>query len=313
MFARHCLRYFSEQDVRQLVGPEQAIVAIRKAFTRDFHKALQMPVRTQLHLDGSVLILMPCYDAALKLAGVKTAMVNRQTGVSATYTLIDPSAGKTLAVMEANYLTELRTSATSALATDLLSRSDAKTLGIFGSGRQAFAHLAVLPYVRNFEKYMVCGSGRNDLSAFCSRVKAELGIEVNAVEAESCVRESDVICTCTTSSTPLFDGDWLRPGTHLNLVGAFQPHTREVDSKTVQRARVVIETYEGCLAEAGDLLIPINEQVITRSHIIADLHEVASNQKSVRRSPDDITLFKSVGCAMEDLIVAKLIYEAANA
>jgi alanine dehydrogenase len=304
------LRYFSEQDVRQCVGPEQAIAAIRTAFARDFQKTLQMPVRTQMDLDGSVLILMPSYDSALKLAGVKTATVNWQAGVSATYTLIDPSAGKTLAIMEANYLTELRTAATSAVATDLLSRSDAKTLGIFGSGRQAFAHLAVLPCVRKFQKYLVCGSGRSDLSAFCDRVKTELGIEVNAVDAESCVRESDVICTCTTSPQPLFQGDWLRPGTHLNLVGAFQPHTREVDSKTVERARVVVDTYEGCLAEAGDLVIPINEQVITRSHILADLHEVASNKKLVRRNSDDITLFKSVGCALEDLVVAKLIYEA---
>src|SRR5215469_928967 len=194
-FGRRGLRYFTEKDVRQLVGPEQLIEALRNAFARDFHKTLQMPVRTQLDLDGSVLILMPCYDSALKVAGVKTVTVNRQTGVSATYTLIDPSAGKTLAVMEANYLTELRTAATSALATDLLARTDAKTLGVFGSGRQAFAHFAVLPCVRDFEHYLVCGSGRSDLSAFCARVKAELGIELVVVDAESCVRESNVICT----------------------------------------------------------------------------------------------------------------------
>ncbi|HEX7962697.1 MAG TPA: ornithine cyclodeaminase family protein [Terriglobales bacterium] len=307
------MRYFSEQDVSQLVRPEQVIAVIRNAFTRDFQQTVQMPVRTQVDLEGSVLILMPCYDSALKLAGVKTVTVNRQTGVSATYTLLDPSAGKTLAVMEANYLTELRTAATSALATDLLSRRDAKTLGIFGSGRQAFAHLAVLPCVRNFEKYLVCGSGRNDLSGFCGLVKTELGIELKAVDAESCVRESDVVCTCTTSPQPLFQGDWLRRGTHLNLVGAFQPHTREVDSKTVQRARVVVDTYDGCIAEAGDLVIPMKEQVITRNHILADLHEVASNERPVRQSAEDITLFKSVGCALEDLVVAKLVYEAAYA
>lgn len=307
------MRYFTEDDVRQVVDPDQAIKAIRNAFARDFHETLQMPVRTQLDLDGSVLILMPCYEGALKLAGVKTVTVNRQTGVSATYTLLDPSAGKTLAVMEANYLTELRTAATSALATDLLSRGDAKALGVFGSGRQAFAHLAVLPCVRNFDQYLVCGSGRSDLSSFCARAKAELGIELTPVDAESCARKSDVICTCTTSSAPLFDGACLHPGTHLNLVGAFQPRTREVDSKTVQRARVVVDTYDGCLAEAGDLLIPMKEQVISRSHIFADLHEIASKKKSVRKSPDDITLFKSVGCALEDLVMAKLVYEAAHA
>lgn len=305
------MRYFTEKDVRQLVGPEQLIEALRNAFARDFHKTLQMPVRTQLDLEGSVLLLMPSRDKALNLAGVKTVTVSGENGVNATYTLIDPS-GKILALMEANYLTDVRTAATSALATDLLARGDAKTLGIFGSGRQAFAHLAVLPCVRDFEHYLVCGSGRSDLSAFCARAKAELGIELDVVDAESCARKSDVICTCTLSPKPLFNGEWLRPGAHLNLVGAFQPHTREVDSKTVQRARVVVDTYHGCLAEAGDLLIPMNEEVITRDHIVADLHEVASKKRAVRRGPEDITLFKSVGCALEDLVVAKLVYEGAD-
>jgi ornithine cyclodeaminase/alanine dehydrogenase-like protein (mu-crystallin family) len=255
---------------------------------------------------------MPCHDAAIHRAGVKTVTIGTQSGIHAIYTLIDSSAGKMLALMEANYLTDLRTAATSAIVTALLSRADVKTLGIFGTGRQAFAHFAVLPLVRHFQRYLVCGSGRSDTSGFSERVKAQLGIRVESVGARTCVSESDVICTCTSSSQPLFDGKWLRPGTHLNLIGAYQPSSREVDSKTIQRARVVVETYDGCMAEAGDLLIPIQEHAIDRSHVLADLHEVASMKKSVRRSADDITVFKSVGCALEDLVVASLVYQRAH-
>jgi ornithine cyclodeaminase len=121
------------------------------------------------------------------------------------------------------------------------------------------------------------------------------------------------LCTCTTSSKPLFDGTWLRRGTHLSVIGAFQPHTREVDDETVRRSRVIVDTYEGALAEAGDLLIPLSNGTIRRDHIVADLHEIASAKKQGRTSDDQITLFKSVGCAVEDLVMAHLIYKRASA
>src|SRR5438132_9719224 len=178
--------------------------------------------------------------------------------------------------MEADYLTDLRTAATSAVATDLLARTDAQTLGIFGCGRQAAAHLAVLPCVRKFKRFLVCGSGRSDLKAFCAKMKQEYGLYIEAADAQTVARVSDVICTCTTAGEPLFDGRWLRPGTHLNLVGAFQPETREVDDITVKRSRVVVDTYDGAMKEAGDLLMPIKNGSVNCSHIVADLHEIAS-------------------------------------
>jgi ornithine cyclodeaminase/alanine dehydrogenase-like protein (mu-crystallin family) len=143
-------------------------------------------------------------------------------------------------------------------------------------------------------------------------MEAEHGIQIESVSAEICARESDVICTCTTAGEPLFNGRWLRPGTHLNLVGAFQPHTREVDDETVRRARVVVDTYEGALTEAGDLLIPMKNGTVGREHIIADLHEIASGKKPGRANPGQITLFKSVGCALEDLVTAQLVYQQAK-
>jgi ornithine cyclodeaminase/alanine dehydrogenase-like protein (mu-crystallin family) len=304
--------YLSEQQVHELADVDELIRAIRAAFARDFSSTLRMPPRVTLEMaGGAILLLMPAYDSALPAAGVKQVTVSGEAGVVAVYDFLDPNTGSVLARMEANYLTDLRTAATSAVATELLARPDAETLGVFGSGRQAAAHLSVLPRVRRFRRFLVCGSGRSNLGKFCAAMKAACDLEIEAVDAETCVRQSDVICTCTNSPAEMFDGRWLRPGTHLNLVGAFQPHTREVDETTVSRARVVVDLYDAALAEAGDLLIPIRKGTISRAHIIADLHEIASGEKHPRTSADDITLFKSVGCALEDLVTAELIYRRA--
>lgn len=301
----------SDDQLRNLLKPDEVIQSIRDAFVRGF-SSLRMPVRTVMQLDGAVLLIMPCYDAALKAAGVKLVSVSEKAGVNAVYELLDAESGVTIARMEANYLTDLRTAATSAVATDLLAQPKVDTLGVFGSGRQAAAHFAVLPRVRAFKRFLVCGSGQSDLNAFCQKMKADHDIAIEPVTAEICARESDIICTCTTATEPLFDGRWLRQGAHLNLVGAFQPHTQEVDGETVRRARVVVDTYDGCMAEAGDLLIPLQNGTIDRSHVIADLHEIASGKKAGRTGEDDITLFKSVGCAMEDLVTALAAYQRAK-
>ena len=304
------MRLYSEDQVRSAAGIDDVIRVIRVAFARGL-ATVRMPVRNALELDGAVLLIMPCYDSAANAAGVKLVSVSAR-GVHAVYELLDPATGISLARMEADYLTDLRTAATSAVATDLLARKDAQTLGVFGSGRQASAHFTALPRVRPFQRFLVCGSGRSDLKAFCGKMTKDHGLEIEPADAETVARESDVICTCTTARAPLFDGRCLRPGTHLNLVGAFQPETREVDDETVKRARVVVDTYEGALQEAGDLLIPIKNAVIGRSHIAADLHEIASGKKPGRRGSDQITLFKSLGCALEDLVTAQLIYRQAE-
>jgi ornithine cyclodeaminase/alanine dehydrogenase-like protein (mu-crystallin family) len=304
------MRFFSEDEVRASLKIDDVIRVIHAAFARGF-ATVHMPVRTVLPLHGSaVLLLMPCYDSTLQAAGVKLVGVSERAGVNAVYELVDPETGICLARMEANYLTDLRTAATSAVATDLLARKDVVTLGVFGCGRQASAHFAVLPQVRRFKRYLVCGSGRSDMKAFCAKMKQQLDIDVMAVDAETIARESDVICGCTTSNVPLFDGDWLRPGTHMNLVGTFQPEAREVDDTAVKRARVVVDTYDGAMQEAGDLLMPIRSGAISQSHIGADLHEIASGKRQGRLHHDDITLFKSVGCAVEDLVTAHLVHKS---
>src|SRR5215813_8578206 len=192
--------FLSEDQIRASTNIDEVIRTIHDAFARDFHNTLEMPVRTQLEVGESLLLLMPCHDRELKAAGVKLVTVNPKAGVNATYALLDPGTGKTLAVMEANYLTDLRTAATSAVATDLLARPDAETLGVFGSGRQAEAHFSVLPHVRRFKRFLASGSGRSDLRLFCRKLKSEYGIEVEPATAETCAGQSDVLCTCTNAA-----------------------------------------------------------------------------------------------------------------
>jgi len=216
------------------------------------------------------------------------------------------------ALMAANYLTDVRTAATSAVATRHMARRDAKVLGIFGTGRQARSHIEVMTAVRQFERVLVCGSGAKRSQAFATAMAKELGLKIEPADPCTCASQAEVICTCTNSPTPILEGKWLRPGTHLNLVGSFHPTRHEVDGETLRRARVAVDTYEGAFAEAGDLMIPIHEGVISREHVIADLHELARGKKPGRKSVDEITLFKSVGCGLEDLVTATLAFGKAE-
>jgi len=296
------VRTLTESDVQSRLEPAHLISALELAF-RERYPALRIPPRTHIPIAGGVLLTMPCYDPATDILEMKVVAV--RNGIHATCFLLDPATGRPRLTIEANYLTDLRTAATSALATKFLARGDARTLGIFGTGRQARAHLSVLPLVRPFERALVCGVDPRQTEHFMA--SCSLNLDLQAATADQCAAQSDVICTCTTSVAPLFDGSALRPGTHLNLVGAYQPETREVDSLAIQRARVFVDTFDGALAEAGDLLIPMKEGILQHHDIIADLYHLVSHQAPGRISETDITVFKSVGCALEDLVAAELL------
>jgi ornithine cyclodeaminase/alanine dehydrogenase-like protein (mu-crystallin family) len=318
--------HLTEADVRRLLDPAQLCAAVESAF-RDRYPSISLPPRTHAELAHGIFLAMSCYDRAAGTLGMKLVLVRDQAQnhaggqrhdpaaaaltegrVQATYLLLDPETAQPRLTIAANYLTDLRTAATSAVATKYLARPDASTLGIFGTGRLARTHLSVLPLVRNFQCVLVCGRNPSRSAEFVQEMSRRFpGLTLTAADARTCAAQSDVLCTCTSNSAPLFDGRDLRPGTHLNLVGAFRAQTREVDTHTVQRSRVVVDTYGAALSEVGELLIPLQEGAITRDHIAADLHELVSGTKQGRRSPEEITLFKSVGCALEDLVAAELL------
>jgi ornithine cyclodeaminase/alanine dehydrogenase-like protein (mu-crystallin family) len=319
--------HLTEADVRQLLNPTHLCAAIESAF-RDRYPSISLPQRTHAELAHGIFLAMSCYDRAAGTLGMKLVLVRDQAQhrpadrshdspaltegrVQATYLLLDPETAQPRLTIAANYLTDLRTAATSAVATKFLARPDSSTLGIFGTGRLARAHLTVLPLVRNFQRVLICGRNPSRSAEFVQQLSRELsGLTVTAVDARTCAAESDVLCTCTSNSAPLFDGRDLRPGTHLNLVGAFRPETREVDTHTILRSRVVVDTYSAAASEVGELLIPLQEGAITRNHVAADLHELVSGTKQGRRSSEEITVFKSVGCALEDLVAAELLLDA---
>jgi alanine dehydrogenase len=305
------LHVLTEADVHRLLDPRTLVPAIEDAFRSRYLSTL-MPTRTQMKMADGVFLIMPCYDRAGRSLGMKLVKFNEnprlaEERIQATYILLDAESGCAKLVIPANYLTDVRTAATSAVATKFLAREDAKVLGVFGIGRQARAHLQVLRHVRDFERALVTGRDPARTRDFAQQMEHELGMKVEAVYSRTCAAESDVLCTCTTSKTPLFDGNMVRKGTHINAVGSFQRATRELDDTTVRRSRIVVDTYDGTLAEAGDLLIPLKSGVIKRENLLADLHELITARKPVRTSPAEITLFKSVGNALEDLAAADLL------
>jgi ornithine cyclodeaminase/alanine dehydrogenase-like protein (mu-crystallin family) len=303
----------TEADVHRLLDPRALIPAIEEAFRSRFPSTL-MPTRTQMKVGDGVFLIMPCYDRVGRGLGMKLVKFNENPTVAAdriqaTYILLDVESGCSKLVIPANYLTDARTAATSAVATRFLAREDARVLGVFGTGREARAHLHILRHVRPFERALVTGRDPGRTREFAQQMEHELEMKVESVYSRTCAAESDVLCTCTTSKTPLFDGNMVRKGTHINAVGSFQPTTRELDDVCVRRSRIVVDTYDGALAEAGDLLIPLKAGILKREHLLADLHELTARQRSVRTSQAEVTLFKSVGNALEDLVAAELLEE----
>lgn len=301
----------TDNDVLVHLDLDGLIGALHTAFRENFSR-YRIPPRVITAGEQSTSLLMPCYGNGL--FGLKVAIMKGESGRAArvlrsTYALYDAASGDSLLFLEADTFTELRTAAVSAVATSALALPDARTLGIFGTGRLARAHVPALFSVRPFREVLICGSTPARSKEFAESLIVDYGIAAHAVDAATCARESEVLCACTTSREPLFDGDLLQEGAHLNLVGSYTPATREVDTRTIVRSRVVVDTY-GALDEAGDLLIPLRAGDIPREHILADLHEALSGAQIVRQHENDITVFESVGSAMEDIVAASCLLAA---
>jgi len=286
-----------------------AIDALEAAFSDP--EPPEAPPRTAVPTASGPLLLMPAHGRSG--TGVKIVTVapeNPARGlplIHAAYVLFARDTLELEAVIDGAALTGLRTAAVSGLATRYLARAAARSLVIFGAGTQGNSHLDAMAAARPIESVTVVSRTREPAEALAVRARA-MGLD-GRVGDPSAVSSADIVCTCTTSSDPLFDGSLLSSGTHINAVGAFEPHARELDETTVVRSRVVVEERAAALEEAGDLIIPLRAGRIDEGHIVADLRKLAAGTQ-VRRSDDDITLFKSVGLALEDLAVARAAVEA---
>jgi ornithine cyclodeaminase len=299
------IRVYDAGAVHAALPWHRLVAAIERAFVA----AAAVPLRHAHALAaGESLLLMPAWDDRRIVVKTVTVIPGAEHTVQATVLLLERASGEPLAVLDGEALTLRRTAATSALAARRLARPDAETLLVVGTGRlapwMARAHAALRPGLR---RILVWGR-RADAAAALARNLCAEGLPAQPVEElAAAVAASRIVCCATTSATPIVRGEWLAAGTHLDLVGGFRRDMREVDDAAVARARIVVDTYTGALAEAGDLTQPIERGVITPDAVVADLAQLLRGEREGRRGDDEITLFKSVGTALEDLAAAACV------
>ncbi len=304
--------------VTEVFPMEEAIPAMRRALIMLAEGDVVMPLRSYLALPvgDAVMGLMPSYVGGLEAVGVKVIAAfpanfgsdfDTHQGVVLFF---DTERGLLRAIVDATAITAIRTAAVSGLVTDLLANPDAGDLAIIGAGTQATTHLQAMRAVRPVRRVRVYSVPAESAAAFAERESRRTGLPVEAVAtAEEAVVGADLICTTTTSAEPVVRGAWVAPGAHVNAVGAYNPATRELDSELVARSRLYADRRESLLSEAGEFLIPKSEGLFGDEHVVGEIGEVLTGRAPVRTSSEEITLFKSLGIAIEDLASAHRIYE----
>lgn len=306
------IRFLSAEDLRKTLSMAEAIAAVKDAFLQLSGGQAIVPLRTPMALgdgDGGALF-MPVYLPESGQIGLKAVSVfseNPRKGlpvIQALFLIMDGRDGRPLAVMDGELLTALRTGAASGLATDLLARSEARTVAVIGAGVQGRTQLEAVCAVRPIERAYAIDIDRDRAEAFAREMSDRLAIPVAAEETERALPHCDVLCTATAATRPVFSDRHLAPGVHINAVGSYRPEMCEIPEATVARALVVVDSRAACLAEAGDLIQPIEAGRVDASHIRAEIGEVAAGSGEGRSSEEQITLFKSVGNAVQDLAAA---------
>jgi len=312
----------NDADVRACMPMNDAVAWMVEALrTLSGGDAVQ-PLRSLMWLPDrtGLLGLMPGYLGSPSALGIKVVTVmpgNHSTPYDShqgSVLLFEARYGQMISVLDATSITSIRTAAVSGAATDALALPAAGDLAILGSGAQAHAHLEAMRAVRPLRRIRIWGRDRAKAGRFAERERecARGGPAIEVFErAEDAVRGADLICTTTASREPILEGRWIAPGAHVNAVGACFPTARELDTDAVRRSRIFVDRMESAMNEAGDLLIPIREGAIQADAIAGELGSVFAGQLPGRRAPDEITLFKSLGIAIEDMASARRVYERA--
>ena len=281
-----------------------------------------LPLRTVMRLTGTAnaFALMPAMLESPRALGAKVIAVfpgNDQTPYDShqgVVLLFETEHDRLVAILDASSITAIRTAAVSGVATRLLAREDARTLAILGAGVQASTHLEAMAIARSLERVRVWSRTPERARRFAARTKGRFGLEIEAAPtARDAVDGADIICTVTASREPVLLGEWIAPSVHVNAVGASIPSARELDSAAVAKARLYVDRRESALNEAGDFLIPKREGTIGDDHIVGELGELLAGTVPSRSGREEITLFKSLGLAVEDLAAAHVILEKARA
>lgn len=321
---REGLVVLDRNDVSRLLPMRECVDVMAAVLATVARGDAILPLRPMIRLPNSpnIFALMPAYLGEPKSVGVKVLTVfpvNHGTPIDAhqgAVLLFEADHGRLLAILDATTVTAIRTAAVSAVATRLLARDDAEDLAILGAGTQGTMHLEAMTVVRPIRRVHVWSRTTEHARSLAqlARERFDLQAEV-ASTARHAVERVSIVCTTTASPMPVLEGAWLRPGTHINAVGACIPTTRELDTDTVRRARLYVDRRESALAEPGDILMPLKEGAISTDHIIAEVGELLLEKGAGlgRQSEDDITLFKSLGLAVEDLAAAHHVHRKASA
>jgi ornithine cyclodeaminase/alanine dehydrogenase-like protein (mu-crystallin family) len=310
----------NQTEISQLLTMQECMDVMQKAFIALAAGRVLLPLRQIVWLPGgeSVLAVMPSYSDHVQSIGAKVISVfPRNLGTQfdshqGVVLLFETQNGCLRAVMDASEITAIRTAAVSGVATRTLSRQDASDVAILGSGVQAKTHLEAMLLARDVKRVRVWSRNFANAQRFASRQSERHNRIVEAVEhAQDAVTGADIVCTVTSSRTPVLQGEWLHAGAHVNAVGTFGPASREIDTTTVVCAKLFTDRRESALKEAGDIMIPIQEGKITPDSISGELGEVLAGTVAGRSSNNEITVFKSLGLAIEDLASAHYLYEKA--
>lgn len=317
------MRILSRDDVRRAVPMPLAIEAVAGAFAQVSSGAAHVPLRIHLGLPphNALALFMPAYLAESGALGVKALTLFRENAarqlpvIQALVLVFDAQDGRPLALMDGSYLTALRTGAGSGVATRLMARTDARVLAQIGAGAQALHQIWAVCVARRIERLWIVNRSRERAERLAEAIRAfgeplPQDVQITSAPAEA-LAEADVVCCATSSPTPVFDDADLRAGTHINGIGSYLTSMQEVPAATVMRARVVVDQRSAAWHEAGDLVVPFQQGLINEAHLAAELGEVVLGRVAGREYDEQVTFFKSVGNAAQDVAVAQLVVQRA--
>ncbi len=312
-------------EVRKALPMKDAIEAMKRAYASLSDKKAEAPLRSRLPIPPyeGLSLFMPAFvndnksqALAVKVVSIFPHNMERNLPlIFATVLVLEADTGKPVALLEGSSLTAIRTGAGSGLAVELLSRPESRVIAIFGAGAQGRTQLEGACAVRKIKQVWIFDSNINLAKTFASELSGLGSIPGDirvAATADEATQNADIICTATTSTSPVFDDEKLKPGVHICAIGSYTPQMQEIPSETVSRARIVVDSISATLAETGDLVIPIQQGHICAENVNTELGEIILGRKPGRKSPDEVTFFKSVGVAVQDAMAAQTALENAE-
>lgn len=310
----------SEKEVQSLAAVEELIPVLERAHIQYSTGKAVMPVRLVVPLpqiEGRITS-MPGYLNEDKALGMKVVTFfpnnpkQNLPQILATVMLFSADTGKMIAAMDGNYITAVRTACVSAMATKALANPESRVLGVLGAGVQARAHVRALTQIRKISEIKIYDIFEASARQLQESLEKEIGVRITVVKsAREAVLGADLLVTVTTAKEPIVRAEWLKPGMHINAVGSHRPDLREIDGATLAAAKIVVDSREAIMAECGDILLAIQEKAITANSVHTEIGEILAGKKPGRTSADEITLYKAVGIAIQDVATAHLVYRKA--